>query len=138
MEFARRCTTCGISYPDTYNFQKCPLHDEPTDRIQDSHDEDWAARLHFLKVQLDLAEMDAELIHLVEGKVTLADGVYWLSSHDVIRSGVRHRLEPDALVKVGQQVFEIQAYSYARRAYIVEPFSMALTDDEIAELLRGA
>ena len=131
---ARRCTLCGISYPDEYKFNKCPVHGDPTQFIQADVDEDWEARLGFLVRQRELDEIDSELIPIIEAQVKHKDGLLWVSSHDVIRSGIRYRLPADALIRIGQQVFEIQAYSDSRRAYLVEAFSMTLTDEDLEQL----
>lgn len=137
MEFSRRCTLCGISYPDAWTFTKCPIHDEPTSRIQDAADEDWERKVALLKYRLTRENEEGELIPAVAGKITVDGDQLWLSSHDVIRAGISHRLEPDALVRVGQQVFEVQAYSYTRRAYLVKTFSMTVTEEDLEELLGG-
>jgi hypothetical protein len=137
-EFARRCTLCGISFPDEYRFSRCPLHEEATSRIQAEHDPDWVDRLAFLVIQRRLSEMDAELIPVVDAQVAHDSGQLWIHAWDVIRSGLRNRLRDGDLVKVGVRVFEILDYVESRRRYLVRAFRTEVTDEDITELLRGA
>lgn len=136
---ARRCSLCGIGYPDQWGFRVCPLHEEETwvDNKSDP-DPDWKQRAERLALQMKRDAEVAESIPALDVRVIHADGQLWIDSRDVIRAGVRYRLEPDTLVRVGAQHFEIQAYSASRRAYLVEPFSMELTDDDLARFLDGA
>ncbi len=134
---ARRCTLCGISYPDEYKFYKCPFHAETTAFINnDGPDEDWDVRLNFLVRQRERDERDSELIPEIDGPVELYAGQLWIHSWDVIDSGIRYRLKDGDLVKVGR-VFEVIGYVDARRSYIVRAFDTEVMDEAITELLRG-
>ena len=91
--------------------------------------------MSFLTTQRKLVEMDTELIPVVEAEVKLDKGYLWVSSHDVIRSGIRHRLKDGDLIRVGKQVFEILGYVYGTRRYLVQAFEMEVTDEALTELL---
>ena len=135
---ARRCSTCGINYPVDYRFQQCPIHKEGTDFFQGLEvDEDWEQRALRLREHLALQALDAELIPVVETTVRLRDGNYWIHAWDVIDSGVRHRLNEGELIQVGKQTFEVLAYVEAQREYLVEPFSLELSDEDLRKLADG-
>lgn len=133
---ALRCSLCGIGYPyEPYRFSKCPIHDEPTWLDSKSEpDEAWLERSARIQRHMELDAQVAEAIPVIEAKVVHADGQLWVSSHDVIRSGIRFQLQPDDLIRIGQQHFEIQAYSDSLRAYLVEAFSMELSDEDLGRL----
>jgi hypothetical protein len=136
-EFTRRCTLCGISFPDEWRFSKCPFHDEDTSRIRAEHDPDWQTRLAMLVTNRRLDEMDADLIPKIDGQVRHQAGQLWIHSWDVVGSGVRNRLRDGDLVKVGRQVFEVLGYAEPTRLYLVRPFATEVTDEDITELLRA-
>lgn len=136
---ARRCSLCGIGYPDEWGFRKCLIHEEDTWLDNKSEpDPDWKQRAERIVANMRRDAEVTESIPTLEVRVIHADGQLWIDSRDVIRAGIRYRLEPDTLVRVGAQHFEIQAYSASRRAYLVEPFSMELTDDDLARFLDGS
>jgi hypothetical protein len=135
---SKRCSLCGIGYPPDWKFNKCPIHETETwlDNKSDP-DPDWAARAERLVRQMERDAAIAALIPTIEAKVVHADGQLWVSSHDVIRAGIRHRLPADAIIRIGQQHFEIQGYSDSRRAYLVEVFSMELSAEDLRRLADG-
>ena len=138
---ARRCSTCGINYPASGQqlayalSQVCPLHKTPLDLISDEEpDEDWKAKLERLKLQIDTAGESAPLIPMAEAAVLLRDGQLWVSSHDLIRSGLWDSIGTFQLIQIGKQIFEIQAYYERTRDYWVRSFSMELSDEELRRL----
>ena len=136
---ARRCSLCGISYPDNYRFQKCPVHGEATDYFNNvDPDENWEWLATAVQRGIALNAQDDELIPtLHDVAVTTSGGQLFISSHDVIRAGIRHRLQPLELVRIGQQVFEIQGYIDATRDYWVRSFSMELSEADLRRLADG-
>ncbi len=97
-------------------------------------DPDWKERGARLVRQMEHDAAVAELIPVIDTHVQLIDGQLWISSWDVINSGIRNRLRADDLVKVGVQVFEIQGYDEPRRRYLVQAFSMTLSDEDLERL----
>lgn len=114
----------------------CPVCGERTDYVMNGDpDEHWETNVARLQERLIKAESTVSEIPLLEGvKVVIENDHYYLSSHEIIRSGLQHRLQYGELVQVGKQTFEVQTYSYEKRRYRVCPFSTELTDEELAVL----
>jgi len=132
---SRRCSLDGISYPDEWRYNKCLVCGDDTDRIGDSKpDEDWADKVAALKEHLESGEPLAKpIIPIIETKVRFDGGHYWVSSWDVFAK-LYERLAPTDLIQVGQQTFEILAYVHENREYTVRPFSLTLSDEDLAAL----
>jgi hypothetical protein len=132
---ARRCSTHGINFPNYHQFDVCPVCDNPTFLVSSGRpDSDWSDRATALLEEAVPDSAEAEgIINLMKVKVVLRDDHYFIDSRDVVRSDVRHRLNPDDVVRIGKQLFEIVGYLYARREYLIEP--LGVTDEGLQELL---
>lgn len=137
---ARRCSTDGINFPNHRTFQVCPVCGDPTFQLrQESAEPDynWRERTRSL-LGLDAPSEDDSVpegvIQLKDMTVVeLTEGLYSIDSRDVVRSDVRHRLNPCDVVRVGKQMFEIIGYSYTRREYVISP--LGWTDEGLEQLL---
>jgi hypothetical protein len=135
---ARRCSTHAINFPNYHQFDHCPVCGNLTFLLSKSQpDDDWAERATALQeegltVYVDLEEPEG-IITLTKVKVVMRDDHYFIDSRDVVRSDVRHRLNPDDVVRIGHQLFEILGYSYTRREYLIEP--LGVTDEGLAEFI---
>lgn len=119
-----------------FKFQECPVCGDRTDYISnDEPDEYWESNIARHRERLIQGETEIPEIPVLEGvRVVLEDDHYYLSSHEIIRAGMQHKLQHGELVKVGKQVFEIQDYSYKRRRYRVCPFSTTLSAEDLATM----
>ena len=128
---ARRCSLCGINYPNQYQFQKCPVHDEPTNYFSDlTVDENWqwAATALMAKAKEAAAEHEGITILPLEPK-PLIGGLYSLDSRDVIRVGARLVVgmvfeipsEPGQRDAPCDCLWEVLGYHDGDRLWIVEP-----------------
>jgi hypothetical protein len=98
---ARRCTLCGINYPNDIEFQKCPVHtDESTIFATDIDiDPDWEWRSTTLLAQLRPA--DDPLIPFARDVPIRMDGdQLFVSIHDVIRAGLHKKLHAGDIIRL--------------------------------------
>ena len=132
---ARRCLLHG-SFPDQFRFWKCPVCSETTDYISnDEPDEFWEQNIARYLEHLEQADTPAPDIPVLDGaKVVMEGEQYFISTWDVVTGGARHRLRFEDLVQVGKQVFEILEYRYEERRYLVQPFSVTLSDEDLSNL----
>lgn len=129
---ARRCSLCGINYPNTYQFQKCPVHtDETTSFFSDlTVDEnwEWAATALMARAKEAATEHAGIAIIPLEPRPIIGN-LYGLDSRDVIRVGAR--LTVGAFFEIpsvpGQRdapcncFWEVLGYHDGDRLWIVEP-----------------
>ena len=131
----RRCVLHG-TFPAEYRFSDCPVCGERTsyaDNIEP--DENWAENIERHRKRIAEAEEEVELIPTLENvKVMVEAGQFYIDSRDAIRAGFQDRLRPSELVRIGKQVFEVLHYSYEKRRYLVQVFSLTLTDEQLADL----
>jgi hypothetical protein len=135
---ARRCSAHGINFPNYHQFDRCPVCNDLTFLLANSRpDEDWADQATALLEGGEIPRGDLEepegITNLAKVKVVMRDEHYFIDSRDVVRSDVRHRLNPCDVVRIGKQLFEIIGYSYTRREYLIEP--LGVTDEGLTELL---
>jgi hypothetical protein len=133
----RRCLLHG-TFPSATEFGVCPVCGNGTDYIANiDPDENWESNAARMREWLDAgAEPVPDIPILKDGKHIRVrfDGQYWLHSWDVVRGGLGHRLTETDLVQVGKQTFEVLAYVDERREYLVRPFSLELTDEDMRKL----
>jgi hypothetical protein len=134
---AYRCSDCALDYPSDYQkFQKCPVCGEATTWFATvDYAEDWNEMAVQKKRDLEAAAKDLDLIPLIDGPVSVRKDELFISSWDVIESGIWHRLKPTDLIRIANQVFEIQGYVNEDRAYWVRAFSMELGNEDLAKLV---
>lgn len=128
---ARRCSLCGISYP-THMF-KCPVHQTDADYINNAEVDDlWEWKAEAIRLHISINEGKANPIPVLTGiELREDEGRTWLSSHDLIRAGIQHRLQADDVLEINPEtvptdhpcdaLWEVQAYSDGRRAYWIRP-----------------
>ncbi|MCZ2111128.1 MAG: hypothetical protein LC118_16415 [Dehalococcoidia bacterium] len=116
-------------------YQQCPVHDEVT--VFDYHiypDQDWQWRATALQMGLKgkATADDDGIITLDIAITTNAEGLLFISSHDVILAGVQHRFPSDEVLAIGpslaqagdepdDNLYEVIAYVEADRAYWIKP-----------------
>src|SRR5512133_2522325 len=94
---SRFCRECSIKYPPDIGM--CPVHGTATSYATAPPDDNWKERSQAAQDKLSLAESrasrDIDLdCPVLSVPVTFRDGELFISSHDVIRSDIWHRL-PD-------------------------------------------
>jgi hypothetical protein len=124
---ARRCGTCGISYPNIAQFSTCPIHGESTTYASNIEpDEDWQANFERLSKQ---ASTDAEkfdrVFPLIRGvPVIEEDGRYFVDQTALQLEGVRFsRMMPDQFYLFELDdgwIYETQGFDEPRRRWWVE------------------
>jgi len=136
---ARRCSIDGINYPTDGigSFYKCPICGETTSYIQADPDEDWEFKVAVLSEHLEQAAAERPDIPVVDVPVRYHEGVYLIHAWDLYHAGHRDPLRPFDLIQVGKQVFEAIGYSKEQRAYLVQPFSLELSNDDLGRLADG-
>lgn len=128
---ARRCPLCGINYPADVKYQQCPIHEEVT--VYDYHlspDADWQWKATAIQMGIEgKATTDEDGILKLDIPIhEHPEGLLYISSHDVVRAGVHHRLPPDEVLAIGpsqaasadhphDNLYEVVAYIDAERAY---------------------
>lgn len=131
---ARRCSTCGISYPVIQQFEKCPIHETGTHyQASTEPDEDWQAQYERLAKQ---AARDAEVAGvypLVRGvSVVEEDGRYFIDNATLHRAGVRFsRMQPDQFYLFELEdgwIYETQGFDDPRRRWWVERVAESVGD----------
>ena len=114
---------------------ECPAHGTPLEYMGNQPpDSDWYAASLAMKEKLAArAEASADRIISVTGDLLRqdTDGRFWVSSYELIRAGIWHRLQADDVLEInphpvpedhpGDSLWEVQAYSDRRRAYWVRP-----------------
>jgi hypothetical protein len=133
---ARRCSMHGINYPNRSTYDRCLVCNCRTFWVPvGTVDEDWAGKVAMFHASTPDATDDPEgVLQLSNVTVTsLEDGLYAIDSREVVRSDVRHRLNPYDVVRIGKQLFEILGYSYSRREYVITP--LGWTDEGLDDLL---
>jgi len=136
---ARRCSTDGINFPTDYEFNKCPVCGEDTDWVGNADpDEDHAEKVESLLRHLELSGLGMDDVLKADVPVKSEGDSLWLHSWDLINAGIWHRLQPDDLVQVGKQTFEVICYVDERREYCVRAFSMTLSDEDLQRLADGS
>lgn len=135
---AYRCSDCGISYPTDYSkFGTCPIHGTKNNWFGHTEpDEDWAEQLAVMHEHLAEPETLDDIIPLVDTKVHVRNGGYFVLSWDVY-DVVRARLQPGMLIRVGKQAFEVLEYLEDSREYWLRPFSTTLSEEDLARLAAG-
>jgi hypothetical protein len=119
-------------------FEKCPVHGDKTDYFSNEEpDENWAEASKRLNDWLTRVEQDGTDIPQVETKVVFRDDQYYVHAWDVWPVA-RRRLNDSDLLRVGQQVFEVLGYVERDRQYLVRPFSMELSDEDLRRLADGS
>jgi hypothetical protein len=135
---SRRCSVDGISYPNEFKFQTCPVCGEATSFVSnDTPDEDWQWKATLLLEQQEQAATPAPEIPTVDAAqvpVKFDSGAYWIHYWDLYWAGLRVKLQPLDLVRVGEQVFEVLEYVESLRQFLVRPFSLTLSQEELAQL----
>ena len=134
---ARRCSIDGISYPADYSFNKCLICGETTSYIQADPDEDWEFKVALLSEHLEQAATERPEIPVVDVPVQYHQGAYFIHAWELYHAGHRDPLLPSALIQVGKQVFETIGYSKEQRMYLVRPFSLELSNDDLRRLVDG-
>lgn len=120
---ARRCTLCGVSYPDMAQFAKCPLHGEDTSRITREPDPDWKEVLERLKAQADRAEEISRPVPLVHGIEPYTEhGLLWLDQGTLMDARLRlSRFRSFHLFELDDGfVYETQGWDEPNRRWWVE------------------
>lgn len=130
---ARRCVNCGISYP-SHQVSNCPICFEPTVFSTGYYvSPDWEERVAAV-IQARELEIEAEELIPTVSTVPIIEGNdVFLSTHDVVRSGIQRRLQTFDIVRIrtpdgADHYVEIVAYSYEGRKYLVRPFSITFSN----------
>jgi hypothetical protein len=133
----RRCSLDGINYPMTYQFTKCLVCGEDTLFLSnDEEDEDWKERAARALEHIKNGTTPMPDIKVIDGKVRFDGEQYWIHGWDIFPH-FQSRLKETDLIQIGLQVFEILAYVHNQREYLVRPFSMTLSDDDLHRLAGG-
>lgn len=132
---ARRCAINSINFPTDYRFNVCPVCGESTEYIVSRDaDEDWATQVAWAQEQTASEHAEDE-IPSVNARVVVRGDNYFIHAWDIYHAGLRHTLKEGTLLRVGQQVFEVTGR--VDREYLVRPFSMTLSDEDLAKLASG-
>jgi len=141
---ARRCSIHGIDYP--FHQFHCPVCraaglEDSTQYFSDvePHD-DWKEQcrrlVNSIEEEKEREAESARLIPVVTAQVHVRDGQMWVSAWDVFPI-TQKQLNDGDLFRVGQQVFEVLSYIHRRREYLVRPFSMTLSEEDLRRLADG-
>jgi hypothetical protein len=124
---ARRCSSCGISYPNISQFTTCPIHDELTSYLGNSDaDEDWQVNYERLSKQaVRAAEVNERVFPLIRGvSVVEEDGRYFVDNAKLHQAGVRFsRMQPDQFYLFELEdgwIYETQGFDDPRRRWWVD------------------
>lgn len=60
----------------------------------------------------------------VQGEVLERNGQFFISSHDVCRSGYVSTVRPDTVVRISENLYEVGGYSDSRREYWLLPLNL--------------
>jgi hypothetical protein len=137
---AQRCSIDGINFPAENQYVICPVCGEKTSYFYDQEpDEDYQWKATLLLEQHEDAEVEPLEIPTVSAdvRVKLESGALWIHAWDLYHAGQRDKLAQDDLIQVGKQTFEILEYVEPRREYLVRPFSLTLSDEDLRKLAGG-
>jgi len=130
---ARRCSLCGINYPNIPQFYKCPIHDEATQWFANVEpDKDWQGNHERLDKQIKFStENHDRAFPIVRGVVAVEeDGRYFVDQTEMQRAGVRlSRMQPDQFYLFELEdgwVYETQGWAESRRMWWVERVAVAI------------
>lgn len=139
---ARRCSDCGINYPNRAPFLSgvCPVHLTTLNYFPSTEpDEDWAEEMSrrqeltaSTKDPSGLSTLD-ELLTTIETRVLAEHGHLFVSAWDVYHE-TRSRLRPGDLFRVGAQTFEVLEYLEEPRRYWVRAFETELSEETLRRL----
>lgn len=133
---AYRCSVCGIHYPHSPKFQKCPIHETPNAYFYNQDpDVDWEWKATLLKQRLERGTSGAQRPLVVDVPIRRDElGGYWISSHDLIQAGVQERLQTFEVLEIPvpkdqpvlpdhpcECLWEVMGYRPSTREYWVHP-----------------
>lgn len=130
----RTCPDCGIDFPPAEAFHACiacgmvtkyrPLH---------AQDLNWRQQAEMIAARIT-AVVDEELREITHLDVPVKlddEGLFWISSHDAIRSGASNNLADQDVISVGDpdnspngpdnNLYEVIAYVESKRSYWIRP-----------------
>lgn len=118
---AKRCSTCNINFP-AQGHETCGGCGGRTTlgRNLIPH-RNWSKRA--LEVRLALEEAEKPVSDVLELAVPVRRdeaGRYFISSHDVCRTGFQSELKPDTVVRIEKKLYEVIGYTSATREYWLE------------------
>lgn len=133
---ARRCSLCGISFPNLQTFIVCPIHEENTQLAHNVEpDEDWQAQFERRKKQADRdSEVNDRIFPFVRGvPVIEEDGRYFVDQTALQLAGVRlSRMQPDQFYLFELEdgwIYETQGWDDSNRRWWVERVVEAVEDE---------
>lgn len=114
---ARRCSICGINFPLRTGFKTCPVCGESCHVIRnDGPHDDWEERIGILQ-ELETTEAALGTPATFDIPIAAHGHVYLVSSWDICRSGYCSHLEPDQIIVVNDEFYEVCGYVEKRREY---------------------
>ncbi len=127
---ARRCSMCGISYPDEYPFLKCHVCEEKTDHISnDKEDPNWQALVTWKRRVAWEATQVAGAIPGPSDDSPLSifeqDGLFWVPDGDLRRADICPPSDRRMfLFRAHGHIWEAQGYDNKRRRWWVEEVAL--------------
>jgi len=126
---AARCSQCSINYPASWmNCRACRgALFQATDLMPDP---DWQMASDRVRAELAAAAEWAEATPTITTTIKESQGHLTISSHDVVRAGIRHRLPPETVLVIAHpdsgatEHVEVLGYSYRNRCYWVRRFAV--------------
>ena len=114
---ALRCTTCGINYP-VRGHRICVVCGERCDPVQNEKPHaDWKDRVRERREELHQASLPVSSEPVIAVPVTEKEGLLFISSWDVCRTGYSSRLRVDQVIVVNGSRYEVNNYNATRREY---------------------
>ena len=131
---ARRCTSCGINYPNEARFAKCPVHETNTHwQPMVNPDEHWDWKAEAIRLRIAQVEREEEVIPGVPIQPRQdEDGLYWLDRHELIRQGFQRQLRDEEVFETRVEgklrqddpcncLWEVLGWRESTREYWVRP-----------------
>jgi hypothetical protein len=131
---ARRCSVDGVSYPDNFRHETCPICGERTHYISNATpDEDWEWKVERALAAQAQAEALTEPIPRLTKPVKFIEenGQVFVAQSDLIRAGLRKGIDQSFWVFTDHEgrLWEAQGWDEPRRRWWVE--ELALREEEI-------
>ena len=131
---ARRCSIDGISFPNDFRHEHCPVCSERTSYISnDEPDPDWREKVVNLLERRKQAEALTEDIPRLTRAVNILEenGRFFVAQSDLINAGLRKGIDQSLWVFIDQEdrLWEAQGWDEPRRRWWVE--ELAVRDEEI-------
>lgn len=135
---AKRCSICGINYPDDLADPKCKVCDESLAYIHDeTPDEDWVSKIHeLLSPSPETTPLEAiEIIFIAAMPSDEEDSIYphkadnrahvsehngqLFVTHQALLSAGYEGIEAGTIVYLNDKFYEVEGYAHGRQVWWV-------------------